>query len=898
MSALEKRLIRSINSGNCFALIGAGPSCQAGIPSWHDLASLSINFAKQIKPEEDYSHAIDALKNRKYPSVFSKITEIVGYEELVRFLQRLIKEKSAKDPIPIYSLIVSWPFSSFLTTNFDDLLEYHLSNINEPAVVKKNSESDMSLLRIGQNNTIFKLHGDFSTPEDLVLTEEQYKEFSDKNNPKRDYWRKKIFSLLNTMDVVIIGYSVSDQDFQDQFMKARDISSLEHPIYMFSDETDPEKIQEYRNNFNIKIIPYDNKDGSHKDLERVLRRYSPFIAKRSSGNIHLKEVDLEIAELASNLYIYSQFSISDSERSSVTNSYEVLILNSLSTQKPDWIDITDIKKNLKAQTHSAFDIDLKCFEDSLNSLVSQGLSEIKPDRTALRITLAGIKKVISSKSEANIVNEKFLKSCELYLHNTHRELNDENRNQIIEEIKKGLIRAFQKRGLEIARSILTNETLDVSDSLDLVEIINESGRILEQRSFNAYVDLLQEIVLSPSKEVKSYLALLSQGYFAYHVLGFEPRVLEERKNLVQRTKWLFDSNILISLVAKSTTQNQFAVDLISRAHELGLSFFTTRKLFNEVLGHLRWAIDILVKVSPEDPKIILIAEGKDGFRPNLFIQGYLYWFNTSGNPNFCDYIYDCLGIKDTNDLIKALTDKLNSYGIKVIDFEEFKTDKAKYFEERDTTLVPEIRDLRLRFETFRSDEQCMAEAEAYILCRSENFRFLSLSTILDRIGKRNAITWHPESFYRFLSLFSNVQPNEDLLYSCMVQDFFYSGITIVDEEALKRFASPSIRQARMEIEKERSHFEEILGKERFKIIEDRFDETPDEEKPFFSMQIAFLVAREADRKRKEVEVSYERMKGVKDLTAKERLEFERLRGRKKEKQSKHQRKKRAKRSKK
>ncbi len=41
---LDKRLIKAINSENCFVLVGAGPSCEMGYPSWGILAEKTYNF--------------------------------------------------------------------------------------------------------------------------------------------------------------------------------------------------------------------------------------------------------------------------------------------------------------------------------------------------------------------------------------------------------------------------------------------------------------------------------------------------------------------------------------------------------------------------------------------------------------------------------------------------------------------------------------------------------------------------------------------------------------------------------------------------------------------------------------------------------------------------------------
>jgi hypothetical protein len=134
--------------------------------------------------------------------------------------------------------------------------------------------------------------------------------------------------------------------------------------------------------------------------------------------------------------------------------------------------------------------------------------------------------------------------------------------------------------------------------------------------------------------------------------------------------------------------------------------------------------------------------------------------------------------------------------------------------------------------------------------------------------------------YRFLSLFSSTPPGADLLYDCMIQDFYYGGFDIVDKEAISRFVTPMIRQARMQLDSEKARYEEALGPQKFAQLSNQFDRVPDEQKPFYSMQFAFYVANQEIAKRKAAEAVAKEAKKVKDLSEKERREFGRLKAKK------------------
>lgn len=154
------------------------------------------------------------------------------------------------------------------------------------------------------------------------------------------------------------------------------------------------------------------------------------------------------------------------------------------------------------------------------------------------------------------------------------------------------------------------------------------------------------------------------------------------------------------------------------------------------------------------------------------------------------------------------------------------------------------------------------------------------------------MSWSPEGMYRFLSLFSTVPPTGNLLFSCMIQDFFYAGFDVVDRRTIGEYASPMIRQARMQFDQEKAAYEESLGKKRFAELRDGSERVPDEQKPFYSMQFAFHVASVEVQKRLVAEALAAQTQEKKQLDEKERKELEHLRAKKAEKRQKAEKKKR------
>ena len=124
-----------------------------------------------------------------------------------------------------------------------------------------------------------------------------------------------------------------------------------------------------------------------------------------------------------------------------------------------------------------------------------------------------------------------------------------------------------------------DDPVDVSDALDMLDTVNKASTAL--RGFDeaaAFADLMLEVVLRPPPPIREYLAAISQGFFAYHALGLEPRASNDRLDLACKKLWILDSSILIPLLARASSDHAFAVDLISRAASLGFRFATTESL--------------------------------------------------------------------------------------------------------------------------------------------------------------------------------------------------------------------------------------------------------------------------------------------------------------------------------
>ena len=888
MAVFERDLIRAINSGQCFALVGTGPSCELGVPSWKHLAEIVIGEMNPSQMKNTIDQCKSLLSSNNYPKIFSLVEKIIGRKKLLNIvnksLTRITKKKGQ-----IYKLIASWPFTCYLTTNFDDYLSDHLEEINNFFSTRRNSREDLSLLRARSKKMIFKIHGDVSVPEDIVLTSEQYLDF--KNSPTRGYWRKKIQSVLHMVDLVIIGYSAKDPDFQDQLERAKTVASPTHPIFMFAANLEIDQIRKYYQKYNIRIIPYSTIDGSHRELIRLLKRYDPFISKRESPLLGLEPIDESISNLAASMYLFTQLRLSNTKNTCIEKTYASVILQILSEHsEKDSIKIDDLSELLAKKTFAASSVAPISMRKALESLHSLGFIKMLADDFSITLETKGKEAIVRIKAERELLQEKFEKECSIFLNREHPTLKPKAVIFIINTLRKGLVRAYEKRGIEIAQSVLSNKAVDISNATDILDIINKESSVLSghyQRT--AFAELMIEVILRPNENIKEYMVALSQGYFAYHALGLEPRCSKERIELAIKKMWILDSSILLPILALNCPNHNYAKDLLIKMQDLGMKYYTTENLFKEVIDHAWWAINNFQEAPYDSPDLLQAAISGPGYKQNLFVDGYINWSVVKGRPSFHQYMRECLGSNNGKDFASSIEKKIEDLEIEIIDFHQQAPEELEEIE----NIAKDIEQLRIKYGTYRGQPQCWAEAEVVRFTEKENSIFLSQSIVLDKLQRtQQRMTWKPESMYRFLSLFSDAPTNSEFLYDCMIQDFYYVGFNIVDEKAFSKYVAPIIHQTRMEFEQEKEKYEETLGKRNFEEFKDKYDRIPDEQKPFYSMQFAFYVASKEATRRKEAERKMFEAKETKKMTDKEREELERLRREKAQKRKKEEKRRR------
>ena len=201
MQSKYKQIIGFIRKGDVILFVGAGFSIKAGAPSGSDLCNLLYNaLPENIQNEKSLKTEYTLQKlSETYLTHFGRVALADLLKSAFDFEPKDTSDQQLLAQIP--------HFKHIITTNYDSLLEDAYGESCNLVV----TNSDLSQVD-SRKPTIYKVHGDCSHPDDIVIAQRDY---------KRMYSQKQENLIWDTIraefsrhNVLFIGYSISDQNIQ------------------------------------------------------------------------------------------------------------------------------------------------------------------------------------------------------------------------------------------------------------------------------------------------------------------------------------------------------------------------------------------------------------------------------------------------------------------------------------------------------------------------------------------------------------------------------------------------------------------------------------------------------------------------------------------------------------
>jgi hypothetical protein len=863
---IDPELIRKINSGRCFVLVGSGPSSEIGYPSWEQLAKSVWGHVIRLKSSADTKSYERFMARKDYPAVFRQAeTELGSRAALISTVRDYLKPRPSAVNRPIYEHLARWPFACYLTTNFDSELQNFLNRTGHHYEVVQNRVEDLALLRDGVSHLIIKLHSDFDNPDRIILTSQDYDKIS--TSPEWKPFRDKLRQALEVFDIVIIGHSITDPDLQLILSTAKHTASPRHPIFMFLANATDGEVREFLERYNIRLVPYQDTDNSHRELKTLMSVTNRFVVPRDAASPLAQNPNEDEILAASSLFIYRSLNTIVSEEPIDTLIGPLVLMALKSAGTP--IARAVIAKSPAISTLPSAAALLGRIDSVLNSLEADGL--VRLDAVNVSLTASGDAGCKQAGREKQLEEQQAYGQFKIGLKRAFPSISSPECEQAERIFRECVIGCFRARGLALANVIITEQSMSADDLVDLFRSITNSASKLSTTALKAaFVEAAHEFLIEPNEPQRKYLASVSQGFFLYHLAGADPSCAKIRRDLFADTCWFLDSSVLLPLLAQGSHNAQYASDFFSKLAGAKATLVTTHRLLKEAWYHLKWAIDFVKANRSDSPAYLMAALAKETFKQNLFIDGYIRLCADGVVPTFSDYLRLIFPMGATE---RSIIDTLRKQGIHAFDASDLKGFEVKHWgdiEDFKQRLIEE----RTRTNTYRGEFQVEAEGEALAIIRRLRSKdyflpglvdqparvyFVSQSRALDKISiDAGVITWSPEAVYRYVTTLPGAKVNPDLLQQCMLNEYYYAGITFVDKARYLKFFGPVINQAKSDFRGQVDKYLASTEQQAFSSeYEKAFDRLPDLEKPFFVGQMGWQLARATEEKARMAERSAE-----------------------------------------
>ena len=227
----------------CLAFfIGAGiPAGEAGLPNG---TALRDKLLKEMGEKES---------NESLPEVASRFENDRDRVSLFDFLKGALTFSGniQDDSIcPSYKMLLDLPAQTFVTTNFDNLIEM-VAALKKIPLTTFRTDSQLANYKPTQR-TLLKVHGDVeNAADDITITSEDYDTYSSRN----PQFSHRIMDVFHVNTVIFLGYSLTDPDLNHLYNSVlQTVGGLKRKSYAILSSDPGVKIREAWAQKKIEII--------------------------------------------------------------------------------------------------------------------------------------------------------------------------------------------------------------------------------------------------------------------------------------------------------------------------------------------------------------------------------------------------------------------------------------------------------------------------------------------------------------------------------------------------------------------------------------------------------------------------------------------------------------------
>jgi len=232
--AVPSEIVNSVKNGRCILFLGAMASAASPSGSrfvYKDGPPSGSALCRHLV--EEFGYQDDEIANLGRVSLYVQFREHGSRQSLIQALQGEI-DKDEIVPSPALNMLASLPFRIIITTNYDSLFDRALRRATtfdghpkDPLVriydpTSSGPPEEVPLDPSENKPVLLKLHGDFSRPASIVITEEDYIVFIQRmSTPHLHPIHEFIRARMKTWPVLFIGYSLKDYNLRLLFRTLR-----------------------------------------------------------------------------------------------------------------------------------------------------------------------------------------------------------------------------------------------------------------------------------------------------------------------------------------------------------------------------------------------------------------------------------------------------------------------------------------------------------------------------------------------------------------------------------------------------------------------------------------------------------------------------------------------------
>lgn len=602
-------------------MIGAGPSVDAGLPSWKRLIEMVATTLEQGGcPEPALFRQM--LDNNQYLDAMNRLERACTQERLIQAARAEIV-RSVR-PGRLHELLASLPFRAYLTTNFDLLQLEALRRQHRAPAGFENAPNDIRAVDLDALVSHVRLHGHFGDPTHLVLTPSQYHEVM--HSPNWQYYRTWIRSVFALKRVIFIGYSVNDPDLQTLLAQVRWEIDRKLPHLAILPDVSQFDREELYDKYRIEVVTYKTANGGHDELRALLE----LLHTSLKGAGYRATATPQLLRDSTSLWMWYQGLFGPRAPDAAPVAIKALILGTVSALGPvSEAQVDDeLQRLIAASPGRIAELAARAIAD----LVVEGL--VNRQQAGLSLTDRGSDLAATASTRVkrlfDAAGDHFRAKVGTY------QVPEAAQRAVGDAALEALVEAVIARGMDVRRMLGHSVGLG-----SFVELLRISGFSAERHGVQERAHTVAAVVAHelgrPADNVRLLIDYLARASACLAVLGMDPEGQRLRREFLDDRALILDSNVIIQLLALGSTDSGVVRDLVGRLTQLKCVLATTNALLAEAEEHLAWARRHVRQFGELSAQVLDAARGAGAYDHNAFLEGFVHWRAENADAGFESY---------------------------------------------------------------------------------------------------------------------------------------------------------------------------------------------------------------------------------------------------------------------